>query len=238
MAQAHKRPPSAAEWDAHNPIRVHGTILPPESRFDISPANTGLPFLVHHGESINGVKLGRWGVIPAWWKQPKLPTSTFNATAEKVTDKKGMWPRLFKSRRCLVPMSGFYEWQQQPDGTTVRHFIRLRDHELFTCAGLWDEWTAPSGDRVTSFTIITCPANPLMAKIHNKPREGGPRMPVIIDMNAEDEWLEPFGEVGQSDNDRLLPLLTPYPQEQMIAYPVRRSGDGPALVKPVGPVVA
>ncbi len=132
-----------------------------------------------------------------------------------------------QSQRCLVPASGFYEWQRTVDGK-VPHWIYLPDEPLFAFAGLWDSWTSPSGDEVRSYTIVTCEANEFMAPIHN-------RMPVILTREAEEDWLGP----DRVEPERLLPLLRPYPDDRMAAYPVSRAvnnprNDSPDLLGPVG----
>jgi putative SOS response-associated peptidase YedK len=205
--------------------------------FDARPGQD-LPVLRMNPEA--GIELDafRWGLVPSWWKKSiKEVGSTFNATAEKIKAKNGMWWGPFLRRRCLVPIYGYYEWQYQADGRSVRHYIKLRSAELFALACLWDAWQQPDGSTLNSYAVVTCPANPLMAKIHNKPKKSeGPRMPVILTGETARAWFDP--NAGQSQED-LLNLLAPYSQEAMIAYPVANTASNPAdLIVPIGEPVA
>lgn len=207
--------------------------------FDARPTQS-LPVIRFKSEGGIEESWLRWGLVPSWWKKPlKDVGSTINATVEKIKGKSGMWWTPFLRQRCLVPAYGFYEWQLQADGKTkVRHFIKLRDADVFTFAGLWDAWKQPDGEVLQSFAIVTCPANPLMAKIHNNPnRSDGPRMPVILTGETAKAWVDPKAELS---NDERLGLLQPYAQEAMVAYPVVSTAKKPEeLIEPVGePVTA
>lgn len=209
---------------------------PFKNLFDSRPTQFG-PILRMDKE--HGIELDyyRWGLVPAWWKKPlKELGSTFNATIERIREKKGMWWTPFLRRRCLVPVFGFYEWQTQPDGSKVRHYIKLRDSEVMTLAGLWDEWKDPEGKALGSYTIVTCPANPLMAKVHNDPkRSEGPRMPVILAGETARAWFDPA--VGMTPEERLN-LAQPFAQETMLAYPVASKADtAEEQTRPIGDVV-
>ena len=180
--------------------------------------------------------LFRWGLVPSWWKQEKLPANTFNATAEKIKAKSGMWWTPFLRQRCLVPIRGFYEWQLQSDGKTrKRHFIKLRDTDIFTLAGLWDAKKQPDGTTLYSYTIVTCPANALMARIHNDPKNSdGPRMPVILAGETAKAWVDPASGVTPAER---LALLQPFAQEALLAYPVVNNpvkADKSDLIEPIG----
>jgi putative SOS response-associated peptidase YedK len=90
----------------------------------------------------------RWGLIPSWWnKTAKETPATFNGQSDTVATKP-MFPDIFKKRRCLILMSGYYEWINAPDGKQPFYFC-AKDGELLTAAGLWDEWLDPvSGARL------------------------------------------------------------------------------------------
>ena len=91
----------------------------------------------------------------------------------------------FRSRRCIVPASGFYEWQRQGSGPKQPHLIRRKDGEPLGLAGLWESWhDRASSEAVETCTIITCAPNELMAELHD-------RMPVILDPADYDRWLDP-----------------------------------------------
>lgn len=191
-------------------------------RYNVAPTQT-MPVVVKH--SPNQLVLMRWGLIPSWAKEGKTEQTMINARAETLAQKP-TFRRLLSSQRCLVPASGFYEWQQAAGGK-VPHYISLKDEPLFAFAGLYDRWTDPQGTEVYSYTIITTAPNALMASIHN-------RMPAILRRDEEELWLNP----DETESDRLLPLLKPYPAEMMQAKAVSRAvnnvrNDGPALTQPV-----
>jgi putative SOS response-associated peptidase YedK len=165
----------------------------------------------------------RWGLIPRWWKKSlkELP-ATFNARVETVADKP-MFRDAFRRNRCLIPASGYYEWQtvgkeKQP------YYITHRDRSVLTFAGLWEEW----GDRVNNETIASCTilitnANKFTSKIHD-------RMPVILEPENIDPWLK--GEAGTE-------LMKPAPEDALRMWPVSKrvskpgNTDDATLIEPV-----
>lgn len=186
---------------------------PPElaPRYNVAPRQT-LPTIVRH--SPNSVALMRWGFIPFWAKEAAMGDRMINARAETVAEKPA-YRRAFRTQRCLVPASGFYEWRRTEQGKQP-YFIHLADAPLFAFAGLYDTWRDPAGAEIQTYTIITTAANDLMAPIHD-------RMPVILDPDDEDLWLDP----DATEPERLLPLLRPYPAAAMAAHPVSRSVNSP-----------
>ena len=131
----------------------------------------------------------------------------------------------FKSRRCLVPADGFYEWRKSARGK-VPYLIRRPDSTPFAFAGLWEHWKGPSG-AIDSYTILTTDANELMRPIHD-------RMPVIVDPSAFDAWLDP----AWRDVEVLKRWLLPAPAESMTAYAVgsrvsNARNEGEDLIEPV-----
>ena len=166
----------------------------------------------------------RWGLIPAWAKDPSIGNRMINARAETLAEKPSFKTAL-KKRRCLIPADGFYEWKLSPEGKTkTPYYIRLSSGRAFALAGLWDTWSAPDGSQIKTCTIITTLPNSLISPIHN-------RMPVILPQESYRQWLEP-GEVNPSIVNQ---LLTSYPANQMEAYAVSREvndpkNDNPSLV--------
>ncbi|MFC5271393.1 SOS response-associated peptidase [Adhaeribacter terreus] len=153
------------------------------------------------------IQLFHWGLIPFWTKELKGARKPINARAETIIEKLS-FRSLLKSKRCLVLADSFYEWKVTPQGK-VPHRILLKNEELFTFAGLWDEWADKStGEVLHTFSIITTEANELVHPIHD-------RMPVILTPEAEELWLN-----NDETPKELLDLLTPYPAEEMKAYPV------------------
>jgi putative SOS response-associated peptidase YedK len=149
----------------------------------------------------------RWGLIPYWAKDIKIGYSTINARAEEI-ETKPAFREAFRQRRCLVPIDSFYEWKKTETGKQP-YAIGLAGGRLMALAGLWDTWRSPQGERVRSFTIVTTTPNELCAHLHN-------RMPVVLKPEAWSVWLaeEP------SDVPHLKALLAPYPDNDMISWPV------------------
>jgi putative SOS response-associated peptidase YedK len=181
-------------------------------RYNIAPTQT---VIVVNDDGTRHLTEMQWGLIPSWAKHPAIGNRMINARAETVATKPAFRVTLRK-RRCLIPADGFYEWQQvgrrkQPV------YIALKTREPFSFAGLWEAWTSPEGEEVRSCTIITTEANDVLKPIHD-------RMPVILTREAEGVWLDPMIQ----DPERLLPLLVPYPAEDMEAYPVSTTVNNPA----------
>jgi len=180
-------------------------------RYNVAPSQA-MPVVVRN--SPNRLVEMQWGLIPSWSKEPRAQFSTINARAETLT-KSPVFRGPFKSRRCLVPASGFYEWQRTNQGKQP-FCIQLKDGELFAFAGLYDVWHDADGNELYSYTVITTAPNDLVASIHN-------RMPVILHQEDEDAWLDKAAEPA-----RLLSLLKAYPADAMEAYPVSRAVNSPA----------
>lgn len=129
----------------------------------------------------------RWGLLPRWFRGSnpiEFASKTLNARLESAAEK-ASFKHLLTSNRCLVPSTGFFEWQtngrlKQP------YMIRLQNEPIFSIAGLHDTWLNPStGQKEQTFTILTTQANSLMAEIHNTKL----RMPLVLQPNEENEWL-------------------------------------------------
>ena len=153
----------------------------------------------------------RWGLVPHWAKDLSIGSKLINARAEGISSKSS-FRDAFASRRCIIPASGFYEWQKT-GATRTPYAIVPTDAQLFAFAGLWENWRDPkageSAEWIRTCTIITGEPNELLAPIHN-------RMPVILDRGGWGKWL---GE-ETAERDELLALLRPYPASGMKAYPI------------------
>lgn len=198
--------------------------MPP--RYNIAPAQ-GVATVVSEHDGSRVLRLMRWGLIPGWAKDPSIGARMINARSETLAEKPA-FRNAFKRRRCLIVADGFYEWQKQPGGK-VPMFITLKDRQPFGFAGLYETWTEPeSGASVITCTIVTGPANALIAPIHD-------RMPIILPPDAYDLWLDP----QEVNTARLTGLLKPYPAEAMAAYPVSArvntpTFDDPGLIERAG----
>ncbi|MFD1381708.1 SOS response-associated peptidase [Fodinicurvata halophila] len=171
-----------------------------------------------------GVML-RWGLVPAWADGQPTKYSTINARAESIDTAatyRGPWKR---GQRHVIPAIGYYEWQAVA-GRKQPYFICRVGGEPFGFCGLWEASTAPDGAVVESCTIITVPANPMVAQIHAKAR-----MPAIVTPEDCGIWLKGSPEEARA-------ALVPFPAERMDAYLVSTRvnsprNDGPDLLERV-----
>lgn len=167
--------------------------------------------------------LATWGLVPSWVKSKeqrlKLWNSTLIARGETMFEKPSFKESAL-TKRCIIPIQGFYEHHHKKGGT-IPYFIRRYDKRTMNFAGLWNEWLdTETGEVLSSCSIITTKANPMMAKIHNNPKIPEPRMPVILADGMEDKWLAPLED--QLDRKYLEELIQPYPEEELEAYTVRK----------------
>jgi putative SOS response-associated peptidase YedK len=151
--------------------------------------------------------------IRSWAKDKKIGARLINARADGVADKPS-FRSAFKSRRCLIPADGFFEWQKtgckkQP------YYITLRDGGPFAFAGLWERWHGAEGD-VRSCSMVTTDANELMRPLHD-------RMPAILDPKDYAAWLDQMPR----PKEQLLALLRAFPSEEMRAVPVSTTVNNP-----------
>ncbi len=182
------------------------------ARYNLAPTQDAP--VVRQREGERELVMLRWGLVPPWSQGPDSGYSMINARAETVATKPA-FRASFRSRRCLVPADGFYEWRKL-DGGKQPYRITLKDGAPFAFAGLWEHWTSPEGDVIQSFTIVVTDANELLRPIHD-------RMPVILDPADYALWL---GE-GQEAGIGIRSLLKPFPAEAMVAYPVSRRVSNP-----------
>ena len=184
-------------------------------RYNIAPTQPIATVIRTSHDNNRHFRLFKWGLIPSWAKDPSIGNGMINARSETAATKPS-FRSAFKRRRCLVIADGFYEWQQQEKGKQP-YFIHMKDDRPFTFAGLWEHWQDPNGNEVDSCTILTTQANSLMEPIHD-------RMPVILPPNRYDLWLDP--DVQRPVE--VSPLLRPYDQDDMMAYPVSKLVNKPA----------
>ena len=193
-------------------------------RYNIAPSQQ-VAIVPNNGDK--SVEFFRWGLIPSWAKDPKIGNRMINARSETLAEKPS-FRTAYKRRRCLILSDGFYEWKAEPGSKTKTPFyIRLKSEKPFAFAGLWERWSPNiDDDPLLSCTIITTSPNTLMETIHR-------RMPVILEPDGYDQWLDP----GDQSPRQLDGLLTQYPAEEMMAYPVSRlvnrpSNDSPDCIAP------
>jgi putative SOS response-associated peptidase YedK len=134
-----------------------------------------------------------WGLLPHWARDPRMGRMTYNARSETAPGKPS-FRDAWRHRRCLVPVTGWYEWQdgRLPSGriTKTRYLISRADHALFFLGGLWESNGQVARDETLSFSIVTLRATPFVAEIHNAdPLD--PRMPLIVPRAFQERWLDP-----------------------------------------------
>lgn len=194
------------------------------SVYNVAPSQE-LPVVVEEANGERAIKPMQWGLLPRWQIVGHGGSvAPINARSETVAAKP-MFRELIRRRRCLVPASGFYEWQAGPHRKQP-HFIGVKDQPLFAFAGLYDEFAPAGSAPVASYAILTTRANALLAPIHD-------RMPVILRPEDERLWLDRTVE----GIDELEPLFLPRPSSDLVAYPVATTvndvrRDGPELIKP------
>lgn len=157
-----------------------------------------------------------WGLIPFWVKNlqdaEKIRLQTMNARADTIFEKPSFRSAIIQ-RRCLIPADGFFEWRYY-NGKNYPYYIHLKNHEVFSIAGIWDMWTNPdTKEEIFSFSLITCKANPLLEKIHNKKK----RMPVILLKEVEEEYLR-----NTLKKDDIHEMLSPINDEYLEAHTISK----------------
>jgi putative SOS response-associated peptidase YedK len=192
--------------------------------YNIAPTQK-IPVIYKDKNQENRIEFMRWGLVPYWAKDPKIGHKMINARAETLAQKPS-FKHLLKSKRCLVPSSGFYEWKRI-DERKVPYYIGIKNSRIFSFAGIYDNWKDSVGNELKTFTIITTNSNNTLKPIHN-------RMPVILEREFEEDWLD----VKTHDFDSLKQMLKPYPDDKMIAYAVSTevnnpSNDNPELIRKV-----
>jgi putative SOS response-associated peptidase YedK len=195
--------------------------------YNIAPTQD-VPVVRMIGGKRHGSRL-RWGLIPSFAKGEPPKYSTINATIERIETGptwRGPWKR---GQRCILPASGFYEWHVTENGAKQPFAIEVTDQPIFGFAGLWDRSVKPDGTAIESCTIVTLPASPLMAEIHNAKK----RMPAILRARDRDAWLA-------ADPADARALLTQYPDDLLHAYRVSPRVNAPKhndakLLEPLSP---
>lgn len=182
------------------------------------------------------LEAAHWGLIPAWAKDPSIGARAFNARAEEVEDKPMFRSALIK-RRAVVPVSGYYEWKRA-DGAKIPHYIHPRDGAPMFLAGLYEWWKNPAlpdddpARWLLSFTILTRDAIGRLGSIHD-------RMPLFLDADFADAWLDPtvenVGDILDAAIDAA-PEVADTLDDYVVGSAVGNArNDSPDLIEPVGP---
>ncbi len=180
-----------------------------ESSWNIAPS-AQVPIIRQAPDGRRVADLLRWGLVPHWSNDPAIGAKLNNARGETVAEKPS-FRAAYRRRRCLVPASGYYEWQAVPGESKQPWYIRLCSAEPLAMGGLWESWVDPdSGEILRTFCVITVGPNQLMAPIHD-------RMPVILAPDQWAAWLSPETESGA-----VAAMVVPAPAEAMAAWKVSR----------------
>ncbi len=187
-------------------------------RYNIAPGQQVAVVRQNHDDLRHLVTM-KWGLVPSWAKDPTVGNRMINARSETVHEKPS-FRQAFRSRRCIIPASGFYEWHHTGK-KKVPHYFRLHGGSVMSLAGLWEKWKSPQGEDIETCTILTTAANGLVKKFHD-------RMPVILHSEEFDLWLDRDAD----DLGRLAELFHPYPADLLTEHPVTLAVNSPGNDKP------
>lgn len=194
--------------------------LPPVPRYNVCPTQPVATVISRAGQRHLGPM--RWGFLPRWYGSETDGPLLINARAETIAEKPA-FREAARSRRCLIPASGFYEWTKDAEGNRLPWYIRPAQGEMLAFAGVWQVWERGEARHVTC-AIVTCVANDTMAQIHH-------RMPVIL---PPEDWPLWLGEAGHG----AARLMRPAPEDALRAYRVdarvnSNRAEGAELIEPL-----
>jgi putative SOS response-associated peptidase YedK len=194
-------------------------------RYNISPGS-GI-VAIHEDRDKGGRKaeVFHWGLVPSWAKDANIGYKLTNARAETIKDKPS-YRDAYRYRRCLVPASGFYEWDRsvfprQP------YYFSPENRDFMAMAGIWEHWLHPTGSEILSVSLITTVANDVVSAIHH-------RMPVLVDPEHWNKWLDTSNVKATGLGD----LMVPSSNKTICSYPVstrvnKSNQDDPGLVEKI-----
>lgn len=194
-------------------------------RFNIAPTQL-VPVIT--SDSPKGFSFFYWGITPDFAKNKPVSQKFINAKAETVNEKIS-FKQSFKTRRCLVPADGFFEWKRLGKKTKIPYRFTMADEQAFSFAGIWEEFENEFGESNHTFLILTTSPNSLVSEVHD-------RMPVILKKEDEKKWLDKY-----SSEEDLLKMLNTYPGDEMLSYTVSPlvnsvHNDSPAIIRKTSPM--
>lgn len=197
-------------------VEIYENIL--NERYHVNAFSNPLCYVVTDSDELQAFN---WGLIPFWEKTlkdaEKVRTMTYNARSESIFEKPSFREPI-KSKRCIIPSTGYFEYHHNTDKSTTPYYIFLRSQEIFSMAGIYDTWeNKENGDIYSTFSIITTDANSFTAKIHNGGKNPH-RMPVILSKEDEKNWIDPH-----LPKEDIIELMKPYNPEDMNAYTIDRN---------------
>lgn len=182
-----------------------------ERRWNIAPSQQ-VTVLHAEGDRVEGQGM-RWGFVPPWDRSEKPRLAPINARSEEAFGKP-LFREAVRSRRCLVPADGFYEWQRTGETTKTPYCLGLASERPFFLAGLYAD--AFPGLRPPTFALLTTQPNGAVAPVHD-------RMPVMLEDGAADRWLRP----GPLTEEDYRTLCRPIGSEDMLVWPVSTLVNNP-----------
>jgi len=195
------------------------------------PPTSQVPIVIKGEDGGLKLSIARWGLIPTWWQKPEPPGMTFNARSEEAATKP-TWRDSLRSRRCLMPARGWFEWNPNQAvlnkaGKEVKqpYFIFCPEEPVITFAGMWSLWERPESAPVLSCALLSKTAAPSIASIHH-------RMPVVLSPEQQTAWLD----AAATAND--VQQLIAHAREDLTGHPVSTrvnsvKNDSPDLLEPV-----
>lgn len=222
--------------------KIYGEIFKSELEINFEEDETYTPYYLVSGFTYpklpiikeNGIELYQWGLIPDWIHDPEKArqhqSNTLNAVSETIFEKASFKDSIV-GKRCIIPVSGFFEWKNVGK-EKIPYFIKPSDSEFFSLAGIYNIWhNSQTNQKIKTFSILTTPANALMAEIHNTKK----RMPIIIPHGEETRWMD----VNASINS-IINLMKPFDEKLMDAYTiskmannVRNNRNVPEILEPL-----
>ena len=164
--------------------------------FNVAPT-TGIPVLLHRDGSIE-LEIMQWGLVPSWSQDPRVGAKMINARAETLTEKVS-FKNLVRSNRCIIPMSGFYEWHREGERPKVPFYVTRGDRKLLLAAGLWT--TSGVVDNGFTCAMVTRESGDDLASIHH-------RSPAHFSSVLACEWMTADMELGELCDDSVQPKLS------------------------------
>jgi putative SOS response-associated peptidase YedK len=208
----------------HRLLRLTSAPIEIAARYNIAPTQLA-PVVREAAVGARSLEMMRWGLVPSWANDLSIGSGMINARGETLATKPA-FRGAFKRRRCIVPASGFYEWKKTEGSKSKQPFyITASDGGPLLLGGLWESWASPEGEWVLSYTIVTTGPNEVMATLHD-------RMPLILDGDDIDRWLDPRVEDAAG-------LVRSFPSELMLPVPVSTvvnspKNDVPECIQPTG----
>lgn len=218
-------------------IDLASTFVETEADFNMAPTKLAPVVVGRREDGAQSVQrellTARWGLVPSWAKDPSIGSRMINARSETVAEKPS-FKRAFGRRRALVPADGYFEWyagqpqEGQKKPTKQPFYITPKDGSVLAMAGLYEFWKDRDADEwLITFTILTTTAEDDLGHVHE-------RMPLFLEPDAYDEWLDP----APRGTDELLGLLVPAAPGRLDAFAVSTAvnnvrNNGPELIVPI-----